>query len=687
MKKINGVKKDLKLRIKKAIFIASCVGLIPITTTGCGEEEKSIYTTNLTDEKDVNIYNKSGDIIGTLPGNDEVENAVITLENPKKKDKKYEAVIVSNDGELVSGYVDGKDLNFEDIDEIKNFYLSNEKFNIGIVVGTDGVYARQNKILDKYTENAELLEPDTYVLCGLPETSKDNAYTWRKILYFINDEVKTAYMVNDYLLDIENLEENRKFKVIVSPQLRLRDKASTQTGEILATLKTDTEIYEVPNVSGIEDERYSWIQVAYVDPITKSVELGWVAATDKKNKINHIEEVFVEDRNEFELEDFQNEAIISKIVDTCSANYADLKLRVQPGTHSEILSKLENGTIVYVTQDDIIESENSKKIDGFQWIKIILKNGETGYVASEYLTEVENSLDEEKNVLYRDIEIYNEGKEKVVTGIDVTPDYMSIGNFEEILKGNISIASNTGIGTIRNLGNKPDFIYIKLGATGYGNNFVIAGQGGNSEKNLQKRINTTMSFANACEEYSVPYGFYYYSQAINEEETKKEIDYISRALSNTEKLKYHVLPLAIDIEELKGRMGIYSGKAYENKKKLTILKQEMMENLRSKLNNEVIIYSDRNALQGIIDYTLLSNENKKGIWLVDCNQAHSDSLKNMELVDDISIRQVRLDSTIAKNVSVDVNVMKLEDFKEYTSKIPEVEYSFKETDERSFEDR
>lgn len=683
MRKISGVKKDLNLRIKKAMFIASCIGLIPMTVTGCGKEEKSVYTTNVTDEKDVNIYNESGDVIATLTANDDVENIVITSEKPKNKNKQYESIIVSNDGELISGYIDGKDLNLKAVGEIEEFYSSDEKFNIGIVAGTAGVYARENKIVDRNTKNAELLAPYTYVLCGLPETSKDNAYTWRKILYFVNDEVKTAYMVDDYLLDIENLEKNRKFKVLTD--LRLRNKPSTDDGEIALTLKPEDEIYIVPNVAGKEDEKYSWVQVAYCDPTTKSVELGWVAAIDKENNINYIEEVLVEE--DVELEQLQNEVKISRRVDTTSANYADLKLREEPGTKAEILSKLEHGTTVYVTQNDINECENSDKINGFHWIKVTLKNGETGYVASDYLTEPDLSLEAEQNITYRNIQIYNEGKRDVVTGIDVAPESVGIGNFEEILKGNISISSNNGTGTIRNVGDKPDFVYIKLGATGYGKNFVIAGKDGNSKANLQARIDIAMSFANACEEYGVPYGFYYYSQAINEEETQKEIDYITAALHNTEGLKHHVLPLAVDIEELSGRMALHSSKSYKNKEELTSLKQKMMEELREKLGHEVIIYSDKNALQGIIDYSLLSDKNKEGIWLVDCSPTHSNALQKMEMVDDIAIRQVVLDTTIAPGVSIDVNIMNLEDFKQYTDKIPDAEYTFEKADDRTHEDR
>lgn len=673
-------KKATRIGIKAAIAGTALTGLV-MHFASCNpiDVNESIHVANLRNDKDVEIYDENGNVITTYKGNDSIENPVISLEVVKKNGKKYRVYIADSNGDLKEGYVSGKDIEKSETIEIENFYDEEHNVNIGIVAASNGVYARQNKILEKNAQDAKLLERGTYVICGLPETSNDNSYTWRKIIYFEGDTPKTAYMADEYLLNIENLEENRKVRVITDI-LRVRQKPSTETGEVEAKLSRDDCVYVVPNVVGANDDKHDWIYIAYKDAEANEVKLGWIATNDKSRNVNYIEDVEEKVNTDIKTEETvlneEKDTRIKRIVDTSSASYADLKLREAPGTSSGIKMKLANGTTVYVTERFLEESEDSKEINGHKWIKVILENGDTGYVASEYLIEAEQDKSEEKKIVpYKTVKMFGEGNIDGVVGIDVAPENMGIGNFEEILKGNLSISTDTAVG---NLGSKPQFVIIKLGSTGYGDKFSIVGMNGKTDaESIENRKNLVRAFINKCEEYKIPYGCYYYSQAINEPETLKEIDYIVDIFSGMGNLKYNVLPIAVDIENLEGRMGDFAVESQSNKRKLTMLKQAMMENLRGKLGNDVIIYSDRNAMQSIIDYTLLSEENRDGIWLVDCSSKHSNSLQKMGLTDDIGIRQVKLDVSLSQTAAIDVDFMDLERYKEYINQVDGLSVTFK----------
>lgn len=690
--KIVGYRKIPAKKFKK-IILAGAIGLAALNSTSCknSQDSRSVYTSTITNENDVNLYDKDGNIITTFSGNDEEKNFIITSKKVRAGDKKYEAVVIEDNGDMISGYLEGNDINIKEMDEVKDFYDKEDKFNIGIIAAPDGVFARQEKKVDKNTENANLLNEGTYVLCGLPETSKDNAYTWRKILYFEDDILKTAYMVEDYLLDLENIEKNKSFRVEVS-ELRLREDASVNV-DAITSIPNGENVYLVKNVASKQDDIYNWLYVAYNNVELSEIELGWVAATDRVNDIDYLKEI-VDEPNELEDKEISskikrerdsNNTRIKQIVDTSSANYNDLKLRNEPTIKSDIKAKLQDGTEVFITQNYIDDSEKIKNIDGFDWIQVILENGETGYVAKKYLRADKIVDDKDPTIeVNKRTKVFDEGYIDGVVGIDIVPEIIGIGNFEEILKGNISISSETGIG---NIGEKPEFIYLSMGASAYGD-FAIVGEGGKIDsESIEKRKESVRAFINKCEEYKIPWGGYYYSQARNEDETQQEIDYIKDVFNGMGDLKYNVIPFAVDIENQSGIMAQYVNGSFERKEELTGLKESMMESLRNELNQEVVMYSDHNSLVEIIDYTLLSERNKKDMWIVDPNKTHSDDLINMGLVDYIGNRQVALDTNIYQGINVDIDFMNLDVFKNYIKGIEEVNYEFIEKNENTIEER
>lgn len=716
-----------------------------INNSGETQNNGSAYVSTVDNKRDVKLYDEDGEVVDIFLGNDEIINPVISIESGNDELERNQVYVRDDDGNIVKGYMDTSDILQKNITEIKGFFDEEEDVNIGIVSGPNGVFARQNKIVDTNTDDAELLPQGTYILCGIPETSKDNAYTWRKIVYFKDGEnVEIAYMVDEYLLDIEDLEQYRKLEVTYD-FLNVRQSPTKDVDNKKYKLEQGDFVYVVPNIKGKVDEKNDWIFVAYINRETDEIEFGWIAGADREydkvyvEEVNESEETTIVDtrvemivdtgsvgsvdlkvrqepgldakikeklqngtrvyvmQSSFEnieevdgfkwikiflengdsgyvaLEYLKDKEIsqepelnnpqdtrIEMIVDTSSVGYVNLKLREAPGTDAKIKMNLQDGTRVYTTQRFIDEANQSEEIDGHKWIQIIAEDGTTGTVAYDYIAEREN--DEEKfdlnTVEYRNVDVFSEGKVEGVLVVDVSPTYVSIGQFKELLKQDTQIPGGK-------YGNKIQGVMINIGGTGYGVNsgFCIVGKGQKTDaESIEIRKKETRAFITMCEEKGIPYGTYYYSQAINEAETKAEIDYILDVFGELGELKYNVFGIAVDIEEVKGRMGKFANQSQENKSELTDLKQKMMQELRERTGQKVIIYSDRNALDYIIDYRQLTAENRNDIWLVDCSKTHSDSLREMGMIDDIGMRQVALDVSL-DGIPIDINYMSLELYK------------------------
>lgn len=700
----------------------------------------TVYVSTVDNTRDVKLYNEDGEVVDTFLGNDEIINPAISIKSGEDELEKSQVYVQDDEGNIVKGYMDTSDISQKNTTKIKGFFNEDEEVNIGIVSAPNGVFARQNKIVDKNTDDAELLPQGTYVLCGIPETSKDNSYTWRKIVYFKDGEnAKIAYMVDEYLLDIEDLEQYRKLEVTYD-FLNVRQNPTKDVDNKKYKLEQGDLVYVVPNIKGKVDEKNDWIFVAYRNRETDEIEFGWIAGADReydevyveevnesvempivdsriemivdtssvdnvdlkyreapgtdakiKEKLQHGTRVYVM-QSSFEqikevdgfkwikiflengdsgyvaLEYLKDKEIsqepelnnpqdtrIQMIVDTSSVDYADLKLREAPGTDAKIKMNLQDGTRVYTTQRFIDEANKSEKINGHKWIQVISESGETGYVAMDYIVEAEREVESgPRTVEYRKMKV--PGKGTVDGALILDAQGLSIGDYEEIFKGNISIPGSYGYGE------KIEGVMIKIGATGYAyDEFSIASG--------QNRINWARSLINLCEKYKIPYGTYYYTQAINEEETRKEIEYILGIFDGMGELEYNLLGLAVDVENSNNeepcRMLRYARKSEENRQKLTELKIDMMEELIARTGQEVILYSDRHALKSIIDYTKLGPEVFERMWLVNHSDGgHVDDLEKMGVLEESSFWQVEVDEPFIKNKDMDLSIITKERFQE-----------------------
>ena len=211
---------------------------------------------------------------------------------------------------------------------------------------------------------------------------------------------------------------------------------------------------------------------------------------------------------------------------------------------------------------------------------------------------------------------------------------------------------------------KPEFVIFKLGATYTSVNSkkaTLANENYVYLDNLQ-------SMVAICEEKQIPYGFYYYSQAISEEDIDIEANYINDALSKLGTSTYHILPLAIDVEDeiyyngAKPTRALVSaqqnGKSYE-----TAIINKLMNRVRAENNIEVISYLSRSGYARIINNEELDEINRQNSWIVDPSKAHSnDFATNYPSVSENAvIRQIALDGFV-NNVPIDVNLIDKEYF-------------------------
>ena len=346
------------------ILVGGGLGIYSIiNNSGETQNNGSAYVSTVDNKRDVKLYDEEGEVVDIFLGNDEIINPVISIESGNDELERNQVYVRDDDGYIVKGYMDTSDILQKNITEIKGFFDEEEDVNIGIVSGPNGVFARQNKIVDTNTDDAELLPQGTYVLCGIPETSKDNAYTWRKIVYFKDGEnVEIAYMVDEYLLDIEDLEQYRKLEVTYD-FLNVRQSPTKDVDNKKYKLEQGDSVYVVPNIKGKVDEKNDWIFVAYINRETDEIEFGWIAGADRE-----YDKVYVEEVNESE-ETTIVDTRVEMIVDTGSVGSVDLKVRQEPGLDAKIKEKLQNGTRVYVMQSSF---ENIEEVDGFKWIKIFL---------------------------------------------------------------------------------------------------------------------------------------------------------------------------------------------------------------------------------------------------------------------------------------------------------------------------
>lgn len=239
-------------------------------------------------------------------------------------------------------------------------------------------------------------------------------------------------------------------------------------------------------------------------------------------------------RNDLKVES-QEELSVAQ-VDTSKDGGVDLNLRPEPGSTEKIIG-IPNGSKVEVSGEKVQKGERT-------WVKVKYKGQNEkiyeGWVVEEYLIYREQEKDSE-TISTKEISLNEEG---TASGIDVSG--ASGKQLAKMIENGIPNRINTEIYdedkvNISKRSGDINFVYIKLGASGYGS----------GKLNIIENYDQYIEQIQVCEEKGLPYGFYYYSTAITKAEAEEEARHIKKVIKELKgkyNLKHNLLDVVVDFE-------------------------------------------------------------------------------------------------------------------------------------------
>lgn len=542
-------------------------------------------------------------------------NSLVIINDPGliwvNPDEKISVSAISEDGEYITGDVQNKYLNkigkislkkLEKYNKIVTVYGENVQFKVDPNLGDiDG------NILSNIPENTKVLKSE--------EKEINNEANWNKILY-INDKgnVNEVYCKQQNLRElnenvVDKIESNQdkeqhqneivkditNIKMIVKTEegeINFRSEKVKDDNNIILQIPDGDVVYALSDTTERNDDT-DWRKIKYINSETDEEVIGWVS-------------------NDL-IKEYD---ILSKIVNTDSVGGVTLKLRDFPG--GEVIDEIPNGSKINVEFRNIIDMQME---GNDRYIYVTLDNGKSGYIAYDYLVDEKDLItqkmptEETKN---KSLSNYNISKNGDIVGIDIA-EGITAKQLEEMIKSNNMIQNQTtseqseGIVDTSEISGKINYVYIKIGASGYGNEGRIV---------LQNNPNFFREQARVCEKYGIPYGFYYYSTCITEDEAKREAAYINDAINLLDEREYNVLPTAIDFERhTNEKTGEIEDRQY-GEGDLTESKA-LLAKLVSEKQGNVILYTSGflisdNSSEKQIDwnkYNQIVGENNRGLWL------------------------------------------------------------------------
>lgn len=357
----------------------------------------------------------------------------------------------------------------------------------------------------------------------------------------------------------------------------------------------------------------------------------------------------------------------------------------------------ENNIISTVSYSDYVlgYTANTPEHDG-EFISTLSINDDIvykGYMSESDLTlEIgakENEIPESLTVQAPVEENVKTNAAGSVTGIDISG--MTPKQLRELFQNGIPSQVTTTYGTIdtSQYAGDVNFVYIKIGASSYG-------------KNSKFQIlpsNNYIEQVKVCEEFGVPYGFYYYSTAITVEEANMELQYLKESISKLHQalpLDFNDLEIVVDVELAGTNDRQYRG----NLKEKTEAKAALINGIQEEgLSENVLIYGPirvmKPDLDQIIDlsylHSLLSNPDDVSLWL--CSPTNSKGELASNIDETVSYAesqgfstaafQVALDATVeGVGGRIDINIMDLEHYQDLLGYEKTPETIIEQDDER-----
>lgn len=638
LKRLNGRgKRDLALLMSVTI-LAGANGFVSCSNN---KDKKKLYLVDIKDEYQDELFlkDKEGNLLELMDSNPDSLLA-ITDTNRVRDDEYYYIILVNDEGKMQTGYVEGKYLDSKVLDTEK--FFGDLYTNESVIANDSGAWLRDEAKVDKDTDNAVLLNyKQDVVTSDVTYSNQEDSYLWTENIAYVDGKIKVGFIAEDFVVSKDfNKIKGKRFLVstMSGSSINLRENGS-ENGKVICEIPDGSEVVLLEGYPSISDDKHDWFYVAV--NTEDGVKLGYACATFYSKDNGAVHYLKEEDKDEIvEVE----EGLVPLKVNTTKDGGVSLKLRSNIGTSSDIISELSNNTTIYTYHKYLLESDNNIDSDGRKWLKVMLVTGEVGYVCYDYVDfkGQKQELDDEVYTL----NFGNEGQKDGYFGIDVDY-YVDYKAFEKVLQNTYYVEDQEK--EFRS-NCKPAFVIIKLGATLYSKNY---------EKNdidFCRNQENVDKLVNLCEKYEVPYGFYYYSQAITVNEADAEVNFIQNEYNRYKNNTYNVLPIYYDYESdgEDRRLVHYAGNG-ERKDELTNVLNYAMDKLRLETEAEVCLYSSINALDTIFDYNKLEDVNKQNCWFVEWErEAHSNHYANNypEVVENMGLRQISGDKTLG-DIQVD----------------------------------
>lgn len=651
-KEYKGAKDSLGRRLK-AIAFAALLGIGGVSLYVNTQDEVTIARAvdQAEDEYDgvVPMLDAEGNCIGTI-----ADGSYIVIDGEIGADEKLvSAVAISEDGESIAGEISSKYV--EKVKRISRKKI--EKYDtIYTVIPEEGVNIRSSaKISDDNKIGAVVAGEQ--VLGTTKLLPEDNKFMWVPVLYINEKEVVEGYIRADFLekqnsLEVSEQEEETeevRIKMIVdtskdsSVPLKLRSEKVRYRGNIITEIPDGTIVYALSKNTE-ENDSIDWRRVEYTSADGKTYE-GWVSAG------------FLREYNE-----------IVKVVDTSKAGKRPLNVRKSADVTSEKIAEIENGTKISILEADI---EARQTVGNHEWVKITLTDGTEGYVAYEYLKDVKTKkkIVSNSEIVKNVLENKSLAPNGRVVGIDIGSN-VSGKQLEDLLTAKGGAIENTTSRVIdwkngnpvyadadtSDISGKINYVYIKLGASGYGDfgdKFSILANDNYREQ------------AEVCEKLGIPYGFYYYSTSRTTEEAKKEADFIQKEIDSLDSRDYNLLPIALDYELCSGSSDRQYGLDLTNVK-------AYLANLVEPEFGKTIVYGGGRSLsptssERIVDIDKYNDKLQTGdcvVWLATPRKSegytmYDSSQKAYNAINaqaSVNIEQTLLDAKV-RGANIDVDVM------------------------------
>ena len=325
------------------------------------------------------------------------------------------------------------------------------------------------------------------------------------------------------------------------------------------------------NIEKIDENNNSWVDAIYINE--QGINQGFIRKELLKS---------MDIENEIRQEN-DSKGIVMK-VDTGKDGGTGLNCRSSAEIkENNIIEKIPSGVLVYLTGENKITEART-------WVEITYENekGENvkGWVDNSYLKEVVSNREKASNYapsisstelqkIIDSVKLNDEGR---VTGIDsfgITTKQIEKLNNNGIVENNVkSEAINQNV-DISNINGNINFVYLRIGAMGYGKGELREIENDQYKEQVKK-----------CEELGIPYGFYYYSTSINEEEAKLEYQDIIEEFESLGDLKYNLLPFAVDVELAANPQ---NDRQYGND--VTVAKAYLTNYIQENLGFDVMLYT------------------------------------------------------------------------------------------------